>query len=285
MYPSRVQRISADRVRRLIAIKNKSYNARVYNQKHVYDEPEKKLSDAFLSNNLKRYFSSNTPKMSNMENEHWEDLNNFKYDLNNPSTISSLSPSYQVVYPKKAKNFDQQKLQKMLNLQPELFDLCMKFFSKKKKDKVKLEEAQIIAHIFNFELLSDKDSKIEKVKRAPVVTIMGHVDHGKTSLLDAYRDSAITDDEYGGITQKVGGFIVDTELGEISFIDTPGHSLFGNMRKRGAQCTDMVILVVSAVEGVQTQVINSPFIMLFSDLELFQACLSYFRIFLTNLDT
>lgn len=83
---------------------------------------------------------------------------------------------------------------------------------------------------------------------------MGHVDHGKTSLLDAYRNSSITNDEYGGITQKVNGFIVSTDLGDISFIDTPGHSLFSNMRKRGAQCTDMVILVISSVEGVQAQV-------------------------------
>jgi Elongation factor Tu GTP binding domain len=108
----------------------------------VYDEPEKKLTEKFLSNGLKRYFSTAaTPHMNTMQNNHWNDLNNVKYNLNNPSTISSLSPSYQVVYPQKAKNFDQIDLQKMLDLESELFDLCMKFFQIKKNDKVSIEEA------------------------------------------------------------------------------------------------------------------------------------------------
>ena len=90
--------------------------------------------------------------------------------------------------------------------------------------------------------------------RPPIVTIMGHVDHGKTTLQDSYRKSSITASEVGGITQKIGGFMVDTDLGSITFIDTPGHAVFKNMRQRGAQCTDIIVLVISAVEGVQSQV-------------------------------
>ena len=90
----------------------------------------------------------------------------------------------------------------------------------------------------------------ELPKRPPVMTIMGHVDHGKTTLLDYIRRSNIADGEFGGITQKIGAFMVTTKKGhQISFIDTPGHEAFTNMRKMGSSCTDIVILVVSCVEG------------------------------------
>lgn len=206
-----------------------------------------------MANKQKKDFRrSNIPSNSNGKNNNSNKVNNGVFVYTRNMTVGELAKELNLNATDIIKFLFLNK--KMVTINQTLDDdtiglICLQFGYDFKKEKIVSEE--------NFEEMEIVDKPEDLKPRAPIVTIMGHVDHGKTTLIDAIRNSRLVDSEVGGISQAIGAYQKEIDGQKITFIDTPGHEAFTAMRSRGAAITDIVVLVVAADDGVMPQTVEA----------------------------